>query len=142
MSMHTYIGSRIVQAQAMSEQAYDEYRGAWAKPDPTKPVNPGYIFEDPKGSANTLAYKGHVSWLPKCNFESEFTNLGDLSAESPHVQRLHGELAQLHEKLSGLLTFTKSDHFFKLNFKQRELMLEQSRVMTRYIFILEERIAP
>lgn len=140
--MNTYIGNRIVQAQPMSHQAYDTYRGSWAVPDLAKQQTPGYLFEDPKGTANTLAYKGHVAWLPKLNFECEFTNLGDLSAKPAHVQRLHGELAQLHEKLSGLLAFTKSDHFFKLDFKQRELMLEQSRVMTRYIFILEERIQP
>ena len=138
--MHTYIGSRLVLAQPMRQHDYDEYRGSWAVPDPAKQQVEGYLFEDPKGSANTLAYKGHVSWLPKLNFESEFTDLGNLQEIPPHIQRIHGELAQLHEKLSGLLTFTKSDHFFKLNYKQRELMLEQSRVMTRYVFILEDRI--
>ena len=137
--MNTYIGSKLVTAKPMSLAAYDEYRGSWAKPGLGQPTE-GYLVEDPKGTANTLAYKGGISWIPKLNFESEFIDLGNLTETLPHVQRLHGELAQLQEKLSGLILFTKSDHFFKLNHKQRELLLEQSRVMTRYVFILEERM--
>ena len=137
--MNTYIGNRLVRAQPMSQQAYDEYRGAWGTPVPG-PAKEGYLVEDPKGDANTLAYRGNVSWIAKRNFEAEFINLGDLTEQVPHAQRLLGELAQLQEKLSGLGLFIKSDHFFKLNYKQRELMLEQSRVMTRYLFILEERL--
>ena len=138
--MNTYIGNRLIKAQPMTRAGYNAMRG-WNLPADENGTDLGYLTEDPKGADNTLAYKGHVSWLPKLNFECEFTDLGDLSAKPPHEQRLHGELAQLHEKLSGLLAFIKSDHFFKLAYKQRELMLEQSRVMTRYVFILEDRIS-
>ena len=138
--MNTYIGNRLIQAKPMNQQAYDLYRGSWAKPIEGIAAE-GYLLEDPKGTANTLSYRGNVSWLPKLQFEANFINLGSLKDKPPHEQRLFGELAQLQEKLSGLLTFTKSEQFLKLNFKQRDLLQEQSRVMTRYVSILEDRIA-
>ena len=138
--MNTYIGNRLIQAKPMSQQVYDEYRGSWAKPS-LETTAEGYLLDDPKGSTNTLSYRGNISWLPKLQFEANFINLGPLQDKPPHEQRLFGELAQLQEKLSGLLTFTKSDQFLKLNFKQRDLLQEQSRVMTRYVSILEDRIS-
>ena len=137
--MNTYIGSKLVTAAPMSQQAYSHFRSqpipedSWAQAE-------GFLVEDPKGKANTLCYSGAVSWLPHLQFRAEYLDLGDLKEVPPYLQRLHGELAQLQEKLSGLILFIKSDHFFKLNHKHRELLLEQTRVMTRYVFILEDRI--
>ena len=138
--MNTYIGSKLVTAAPMSQGAYSHFRSQ-PLPESSYAGAAGFLVEDPKGIANTLCYQGEVSWLSALKFESEYLDLGDLREVPAHVQRLHGELAQLQEKLSGLMLFTKSDKFFKLNFKQRELLLEQSRVMTRYVFILEDRIS-
>lgn len=139
--MNTYIGSKLVTAAPMSQQAYSHFRSQ-PVPEDAYPHAEGFLVEDPKGKANTLSYKGEMSWIPRLQFEAEYLNLGDLKEVPAHIQRLHAELAQLREKLSGLVLFIKSDAFFKLNQKHRELLLEQTRVMTRYLFILEERIVP
>lgn len=138
--MNTYIGSKLVTATSMTYIAYSHFRDD-PLPEANKPYEEGFLVENPKGPANTLCYQGEVSWLPKLQFAAEYLSLGDIRKMPSQLQRLHGELAQLQEKLSELLLFIKSDKFFKLSFKKRELLLEQSRVMTRYLFILEDRIA-
>lgn len=137
--MNTYIGSKLVTAVPMSQATYCHFRSQ-PIPEDSWGHAEGFMVEDPKGKANTMSYTGQMSWMPRLQFESEYLDLGAIRHEAPYRQRLLAELAQLQEKLSGLLLFIKSDAFYKLSFKERELLLEQSRVMTRYVFILEDRI--
>lgn len=137
--MNTYIGSKLVKAMPMTKEAYGHFRGN-PPPEDDWEDEPGYLLEDPKGIANTLSYSGLISWMPAMHFESEYINMGDLTGIPDYQQRLLGELAQLQERLSTLLLFTKSDKLYKLNQRNRDLLLEQARVMTQYLFILEDRL--
>ena len=137
--MQTYIGSKLVTALPMTQGAFATYLGA-EQPCYEAPKTLGFMIEDPKGVSNHVDHAGQISWLPSLNFASEYLGLGDIQHRPNHVQRMIGELAQLEQKLDGLKAYMRSDLFLKLVFKDRDLMQEQSRLMSRYALILEERI--
>lgn len=137
--MHTFIGSKLVTAIPMTQGHFTAYLGS-EFPGYSAPTAPGYMIEDPRGVTNHADHVGKLSWMPALNFTAEYLDLGTIQNEPPHVQRLLGELAQLEQKLNALKAFFKSDLFLKLPFDSRDLLQEQSRIMSRYAAILEERI--
>lgn len=138
--MQSFIGTKMILAKPMSRQEYNDYRG-WKLPENEEGSDAGYLVEYPDGVSNHSGHRGYISWSPKSQFEMAYIDLGDVQKYPSHEQRVIGELAQLQQKLRGLVTFFKDDRFMKLPFKIRDLMQEQGRVMTRYSFILEARIA-
>ena len=137
--MNTYIGSKMVNAAPMSQAAYSHFRSQ-PIPEGVYGCAEGFLIEDPKGPANTLSYKGEMNWLPRLQFEAEYLDLGNLKGQSREIQQIKADLAQLQTKMDQMRLFISSDKFLRHTFRERELMLEQSRVMTRYVFILEDRI--
>lgn len=134
-----YVGTKIVLAKPMTRQEYNDYRG-WKLPENENGNDAGYLVEYPEGISNHAEHRGYISWSPAGQFDMAYIELGNLQKHPSHEQRVFGELAQLGQRLSALQKFSKDDRFLKLPFKVRDLMLEQCRVMTRYLFILEERV--
>lgn len=137
--MNHFIGTKIVLAKPMTRQEYNDYRG-WKLPENENGNDAGYLVEYPEGISNHAEHRGYISWSPKGQFDMAYSDLGNLQKHPSHEQRVIGELSQLDNRLTALQKFSKDDRFLKLPFKIRDLMLEQCRVMTRYLFILEDRV--
>jgi len=70
--MKTYIGTKIINAQPMTRQAYNDLRG-WAVPEDENPSDAGYLVEYlDGGAANVPGYAGYVSWSPEGVFEKAY----------------------------------------------------------------------
>lgn len=65
--MKKYIGCKLVEAEAMTRGAYNEFRG-WTIPQDEDPEDPGYLIRYPDG---------YVSWSPKQVFETYYLKVDD-----------------------------------------------------------------
>lgn len=59
----------------------------------------------------------------------------------PHEQRVVDEKTELDKKITGLRAFIGTTTFFGLVMSERDLLVEQMNVMSRYSDILTERIS-
>ena len=64
-----YIGSKIVDAEAMSRGEYNEYRG-WSIPTDENPADEGYMLHHESG---------RKSWMPKAEFEATYRRTDGLN---------------------------------------------------------------
>ena len=70
--MKTYIGSKVVNANAMSRAAYNALRG-WTVPADENPKDDGYLVEyTDGGQPNHKDFDGYISWSPKAQFERAY----------------------------------------------------------------------
>lgn len=77
--MQTYIGNKIINAQPMNRQAYNDFRG-WELPADEDGSDEGYLVEYVDGGqANTEDYAGYVSWSPKDVFERAYKPTTEMS---------------------------------------------------------------
>lgn len=66
------IGTKLINAQPMTRQAYNDLRG-WVVPADENPADEGYLVEYlDGGAANVPGYAGYVSWSPKEVFERAY----------------------------------------------------------------------
>lgn len=138
--MKTYVSSILVSAVPKARQEYNRYRG-WKTPSNEDPEDGGFMFENRKGNSNHKKHKGYISWLPYLEFMAQFTAVGGAEGKPAHQQRVMAELAELVKKLEALKVFFTTDIFLKCSFEERDLLQEQSRLMTQYVNVLESRIA-
>lgn len=62
--MQLHIGTKLINAQPMSRQAYNDLRG-WTVPADENPNDEGFLVEYlDGGKANVPGYAGYVSWSP------------------------------------------------------------------------------
>lgn len=67
-----HIGTKIINAQPMTRQQYNDLRG-WTVPGDENPGDDGYLVEYlDGGSANHPDYKGYISWSPKEVFDRAY----------------------------------------------------------------------
>lgn len=101
----------------------------------------GYLVEHPEALANVEGYSGGLRWVPKSEFE--FTHLPVKAQDGFTARQLRVvvEHEQLNIKLSALSSWLKGDTFLALKMRDRDLLLEQCRLMTQLLAVLEERIA-
>lgn len=137
--MDSYVSNKLVTATPMSKQDYSRHQG-WVLPIEDQGEELGFLVEDPKGISNHKEHSGRIHWLSYPEFLSDHLLLGDIKNAPAYQQRVIAELAQLEEKLKALQKYTKTDQFLLLQYKDRELLQEQCRVMSRYAAILDERI--
>jgi len=70
--MKTFIGTKIIKAEAMTRKAYNDFRG-WTLPADENGDDEGYLVEyTDGGKPNTDTYAGYVSWSPKAQFEGAY----------------------------------------------------------------------
>ena len=63
--MKTYIGTKIIHAQPMTRQAYNDYRG-WTLPADEDGNDAGFLVEYiDGGKANHPDHAGYISWSPQ-----------------------------------------------------------------------------
>lgn len=70
--MQTFIGTKIINARAMTRGEYNAFRG-WTVPADEDPSDAGYLVEyTDGGKPNTAEFAGYVSWSPKDVFEKAY----------------------------------------------------------------------
>ena len=77
--MQRYIGTKIINAEPMNRQKYNDFRG-WELPEDEDGMDEGYLVEYlDGGKPNTEKYEGYVSWSPKEQFEKAYRQSDTLS---------------------------------------------------------------
>ena len=77
--MKTYIGTKIINAQPMTRQAYNDFKG-FTLPADENGADEGYLVEyTDGGKPNTEQYAGYVSWSPKEQFENAYRETSGLT---------------------------------------------------------------
>ncbi|MBV2128173.1 crAss001_48 related protein [Arsukibacterium indicum] len=138
--MSTYIGTKLINAVAMTRLAYNELRG-WKLPEDENGDDAGYLVEYlDGGKPNTEHYAGYVSWSPAEQFEKAYIPIGDVSEQPAHMVRVAGERAELADRLNKLNNFIGGDAFTSLSFDQQSLLRKQSDAMQTYLAILNSRL--
>mgnify|MGYP000644375445 CR=1 FL=1 len=70
--MQRYIGTKILNAEPMNRQKYNDFRG-WTLPENEDGMDEGYLVEYcDGGKPNTEKFEGYVSWSPKEQFEKAY----------------------------------------------------------------------
>lgn len=128
IKMKKYIGKKQIQAESMTKG--DAFMQNLLRSDNTPTTEeekqePGYkvVYED-----------GYVSWSPAETFEKAYRCI------DTYIDRLLIEKDELHEKLEKLDTFTTTEAYANLEYKDRHLLDVQYIVMRQYEEILTERI--
>lgn len=77
--MKTYIGTKLIRAEAMTRQAYNDFRG-WPLPANESGSDAGYLVEYlDGGKPNTSTHAGYVSWSPAEQFDNAYRETTGLS---------------------------------------------------------------
>ena len=113
MTQH-YTGTKIIQAWPQNQNGRDGYAVKYAD--------------------------GYTSWSPKEAFESAYLPLGHIGHLPPHVQRMHGEHAELNDRFTKLCAFMETDTFAGLPEDDRHLLEAQATGMRVYLNALTSRI--
>ena len=70
--MKEYIGTKIILAEPMNRQEYNDYRG-WELPDDEDGREEGYLVEYPDSpNSNHACHAGYLSWSPKDQFDNAY----------------------------------------------------------------------
>ena len=70
--MKTYLGTKIIKAEPMTRQEYNDYRG-WQLPDDEDGTDEGYLVEYlDGGKPNHPGHAGYISWSPKAQFDAAY----------------------------------------------------------------------
>lgn len=132
--MKQYTGTKVVNAEPMTRQEYNDLRG-WQVPDDENPSDDGFLIEDLDGSApNTATHTGYVSWTPKDMFEKTY-----LPSEHP-IDRMAIENLQLLDRLKALDSLLEKPQPKFISDKQWDLLQSQRAYMKGYFKVLDDRI--
>ena len=75
----TYIGTKLIHAEPMTRQAYNDFRG-WTLPADEDGTDEGYLVEYlDGGKPNTTTHAGYVSWSPKEQFDNAYRKTTGMS---------------------------------------------------------------
>ena len=88
-----FIGTKLIQAVAMTRQQYNDYRG-WKLPEDESHLanEDGYLVEYLDGGrANDSRHTGYISWSPKDVFEKSYKPNGNLGFSEALVALKEGK---------------------------------------------------
>lgn len=138
--MSTHIGTKVINAQPMTRQAYNDLRG-WTVPADEEPSDEGYLVEYMDGGTpNMPGFDGYVSWSPKAQFEAAYVEMRDVSGLEPYQVRVVGEKAELDYKRAKLIAMIQSSYFEALTAAEKSRLTRQLAHMDEYSAVLGERI--
>lgn len=139
--MKRYIGTKTVHATPMNRADYNTYRG-WELPSNENGADEGYLVEyTDGGTGNDSRHVGYISWSPKAQFETAYSERRAHAELQPYQQRVLDERAELDEKAVKLEIFLQSPAFDALNDYEQALLGRQFLTMRKYSAILAERIS-
>lgn len=140
--MMQYVGTKLINAEPMTRQAYNDFRG-WTLPPDEDGSDTGYLIESLDSAVpNVPTHKGYVSWVPSAQFEATHCALPTVTSTlAPHEQRVIAEKVQLDVKIAALSTFVQNtERFNKLSGTSQSLLVKQMRAMSDYRYFLAQRI--
>lgn len=140
--MHSYIGTKRVNAKPMNRGEYHALRG-WESAYDEDPADEGFLVEyQDGGKANHPDFAGYISWSPKDIFERAYKLLPGAGLPE-YQQRVLLEKAELDERLTKLSAFINSGAFVNIvpDNDERARLTRQETAMHAYAEILAERIA-
>lgn len=77
--MNHYIGTKLIRAEPMTRQTYNDFRG-WTLPADENGADEGYLVEYlDGGKPNVPTHAGYVSWSPKEQFENAYREVSGLT---------------------------------------------------------------
>ena len=104
--MKEYIGTKIINAKPMNRLDYNILRG-WELPEDEDGSDGGYLVEYTNGSKpNHKDYVGYISWSPKEQFESSYTETTK-GSKTLHNSTVSGA----RKNVSDLKVFGNGDTF-------------------------------
>lgn len=142
--MQTFIGTKIILAQAMTRAEFVAYRYPDQKPNPDagSPEDEGYLVEyTDGGKPNHPNHTGYISWSPKQQFEAAYFPVANVGGLAPHQIRVVGEKAQLDVKLAKLTAFQESPMYSAVDSDEQARLSLQRDAMATYSQVLGLRIA-
>lgn len=138
--MKQFVGTKIINAIAMTRLAYNDLRG-WELPADENGDDEGYLVEYlDGGQANHPDYAGYISWSPKAVFEKAYVEIGDADGSPDHILRVKAERAQLHDRLTKLQAFFDNARFQSLDAAEKSRMQRQAMYMIDYQDVLDSRL--
>lgn len=135
----TYVGTKVIHAVAMTRLDYNIYRG-WQLPKDENGDDNGYLVEYADGGApNVFGHPGYVSWSPADVFEKVY---GTPVRQKPEtfLDRMRNELAVVEANYNKLDVFLLGGTGSKLPVEEQEDLVEQRKVMGKYVAVLKKRI--
>lgn len=138
--MKDYIGIKRIEAEPMTREKYNEYRG-WTVPENENPNDEGYLVKYPDG---------YESWSPKDVFEEAYIEVGSdtlinstlLMKSKNFKERFRAEYIQAVVRFNRLVAFLRQWDEGKLDYEPatpRATFNFQVEAMSKYIGILETR---
>lgn len=108
--MKTYIGTKIVRAEPLSRQEYNDLR-SWHLPEDENGEDAGYLVEyTDGGKPNHHAFEGYISWSPREQFENAYIGIPEgvqpvvFYVDQRNVELLIGALRKLpHDQVHDLV---------------------------------------
>lgn len=139
--MTPYYINKQVKAKPMtfgefSEYASVSYKEGYCCADDSE----GYMVEHLEALPNANGHSGGIRWVPKDEFEFTHKHLGEHVHLNASQLRVVAEYDQLMVRLTSLNNWLKTDSLQYLRLRDRELLLDQSRLMTKLSFVLDERV--
>lgn len=129
-----YVSSKRVTTSPMTRREYNHYRG-WQLPLDEDGSEEGYLIEDLTGMPNHPSHKGYVSWIPKAQFESNYS-LEPVSTKD----RAQLELDELVRKLAKLSKFIENKQPVYIGDYEWSLLVSQQSIMSAYVANLGLRL--
>lgn len=112
----TYIGTKLIHAEPMTRQAYNDFRG-WTLPADEDGTDEGYLVEYlDGGKPNTEMYAGYISWSPKEQFEKAYRKTSGLPfGLAVEAMKLGKKVARTCWNGKGMFVFLVPGSQFKVN---------------------------
>lgn len=134
--MKTFKSHKLVTATPMTREEYNTYRN-WTLPADEQGSDEGYLVEYLDSSeSNHPKHKGYISWSPKAQFDSGYT---EVDSDSPK-DRLIIEIRELREKLGKINEFKAQAKPDFVCWNAWHLLEPQAEAMQNYLSILEVRL--
>ena len=116
MSEELYIGTKLINAEPMTRQQYNDFRG-WELPTDEDGTDEGYLVEYlDGGKPNTDMYAGYVSWSPKEQFENAYRKTSGLPfGLAVEAMKKGKKVARAGWNGSGMFAYLVPGSQFKVN---------------------------
>ena len=114
--MQSYIGTKRINGEPMTRQAYNDFRG-WCLPPDENGADEGYLVEYVNGGpANTSAYAGYVSWSPKEVFDQAYRQTDALTfGEALEALKMGNKVARQGWNGKGMFLYLVDGSTFEVN---------------------------
>lgn len=114
--MKMYIGTKLINAEPMSRQEYNDFRG-WKLQSDEDGSDKGFLVEYlDGGTANTDEYDGYVSWSPEGVFNNSYKSTDEMTFGSAIVALKAGlKIARAGWNGKGMFLFLVPGSNFKVN---------------------------